>query len=356
MACSLFACLPHRRRRRLHSASPPASIPPFTILDFQPATSTDLQLPSLTTIQPPDNDNSLLSNNMATQGPAGLIARGVLVEGNLDGNLALVDIDQPFNHLDGYEGYSLERIRDSENHCNLIYFFRTAIEASNALLNRTHIIIGRHQYQLASWDGDPNGNHSNNTGTSPSAIGQDRYSSEISPPYKRLKKERPPPKKELTCKICCGELEGPYSTPCRRCKAPWCYQCLIRHFETALKDIERMPAWCCAAVMHFEVAKGVLPTAVLEDYKLKYDERVNTVDPLYCPIPACSTFIPARTFNGDKVVACPICSTAICTECKRRVESEHVCVKEDTRYIIETFQYKLCPKCGTGVMKMYGCE
>jgi hypothetical protein len=131
---------------------------------------------------------------------------------------------------------------------------------------------------------------------------------------------------------------------------------LERDFQVSMTDMDRMPVRCCTTVMHHEVANGILPAAEIEAYKSKFDE-MNTVDPLYCPVPTCSTFIPPRMFNqGDSKVTCPVCDTRICTKCKQRAAQEHTCSENDERqFILKTFDYKTCPKCGTGVVKMYGC-
>jgi hypothetical protein len=176
----------------------------------------------------------------------------------------------------------------------------------------------------------------------------------ISPPPKRQKTE--PSVDKILCKVCFQELDGAYSTPCRRCAGPRCYDCLRKEFQLALKYRDRMPVTCCQAVMHHEVARGVLSDEEIDLYKLRWDES-KTVDPLYCPIPTCSTFIPPRMVKPRKSsVDCPSCGTLICTKCKQLATAQHVCSKDDARLmIVETFHYKLCPKCGTGVMKMFGC-
>ena len=116
-----------------------------------------------------------------------------------------------------------------------------------------------------------------------------------------------------------------------------------------------MPARCCYTVMHHGVAGGALSPVELDLYKLRYDEQ-STPNPLYCPIATCSTFIPPRLIDSGKTtVECTICTTCICIKCRGTVNDEHACGSEDTAITkIKALNYKTCPKCGTGVMKMYG--
>ncbi|KAJ9607389.1 hypothetical protein H2200_008462 [Cladophialophora chaetospira] len=290
---------------------------------------------------------------MATQGSPNLVVREVL----LDINRPFADIDHLFYNTEGYVG--IRFITLAATHDNgapshdLVYTFRTTADAMAALLNHPSVNIGGATYFPQPYYGDF-GESQTNLGVV--ASDQPVLDLDISPPLKRRKKEAPVETK-LTCKICYNELEGPYSTPCRRCKNAICYECLSSQFRTAVKDIDRMPATCCGAVMHHDVAKGVLPAAELENYKQKYDERINAQDPLYCPVPTCSTFIPPRMFkHNDSKIACHVCGTVVCTKCKQHAQDAHECAKEDQRkFILETFHYKLCPRCGTGVMRMHGC-
>ncbi|EXJ89394.1 hypothetical protein A1O3_02461 [Capronia epimyces CBS 606.96] len=171
------------------------------------------------------------------------------------------------------------------------------------------------------------------------------------------------PDYSMVCPICDNVIEGPYSTPCIQCARPYCYDCVRTCFRTALHDINSMPAKCCRAILHHEVARGILPDGEFETYKMKLDE-LGTINPLYCPVPTCSTFISPRMFDVDAAkVSCPTCSTVICTKCKQSLaatpttpDGDHVCAKDLSRQaILDTFGYKTCPKCGTGIMKMFGC-
>lgn len=288
---------------------------------------------------------------MAGQGSADLVAQDVVPAPNHD----MADLGHVFRHTEGFTGWSVQKYlvdaEDDRVRYDFIYSFRTASDAMAALHDRPTLVFDGIEYRLSN--AELLGSSTDLALIVPSGAGE---SSDISPPRKRVKREQPAEKK-ITCKICFSDLGESYSTPCRRCKGPTCYDCLAIHFRTAIKDFDRMPVKCCGSVMHHDVAKGVLQAAELEDYKLKYDERMNCVDPLYCPIPTCSTFIPPRMFKQNSTkVSCHVCNTTVCTECKQQAEEDHSCAQGDpVKLIVDKFHYKRCPRCKTGVMRMHGC-
>ena len=353
-SCSLLSrLLNHGPLRRFYVT--PRSVPetsPTSNLNSHPQSNA-------TAVIDDSINNLLLLNIMAGQGSPMLKVLNVV----LDPITSFAEIDQVFYNYEGYLGLTSNRQStqdDGKILYDFVYTFRTAADASDALSDHATLSIGGNTYPLASdGDGASEDSQPNLIQFVPTNfIPRPRREAPLSPPRKRIKREKPIVEKKITCKICFSELEGVYSTPCRRCKVPTCYDCLSNHFRSATKDIERMPVTCCGSVIHHDVAKGILPAIELEEYKQKYDERMNTTDPLYCPIPTCSAFIPARTFKNitNSRVACHTCDTVICTKCKEQAIDDHTCAKDDPRKIIlETFHYKLCPKCGTGVMKMFGC-
>lgn len=119
-----------------------------------------------------------------------------------------------------------------------------------------------------------------------------------------------------------------------------------------------MPARCHNRVMHHNVAKGILSEEELANYKLKYEEFC-TPKPFYCPIPTCSTFLPPRKVKAPKhssEIDCPACATKICAKCRQIAHDGRPCTPDIIVSKIKSLKYKLCPKCGTGVLKMYGCD
>lgn len=177
--------------------------------------------------------------------------------------------------------------------------------------------------------------------------------SETSPPRKKAKiaSEREP-----KCRICYTEIDGPYVKPCRFCKKPQCFDCIKNEWLAALSDHERMPVRCCSRIVYHNVAEGILPPAELAMYKSKYDES-STQNPFYCPVPTCSVFIPPRILEITRgKVTCYLCATDSCFKCRQIANEDHECPTSDTKAeILKSFNYKLCPKCGTGLMRMFGC-
>ncbi|KAK5223837.1 hypothetical protein LTR99_007860 [Exophiala xenobiotica] len=281
---------------------------------------------------------------MAGQGPTSLAIEGVLFHPTT----SLGDIERQFAGAEGYLGAKISHTH-LDNAARIlqdfVFEFSTASDAAKALQAQPNVTVNTRTYPVVPHGGD--------FGDPQYHVG-DIERAPILRSKKRAKKDETSGK--LQCKICFTDLEGAYSVPCRRCKAPRCHDCLERDFKVSMTDMDRMPVKCCTTVMHHEVAKGILPPAEIEAYKSKFDE-MNTIDPLYCPVPTCSTFIPPRMFTqGDSKVTCPVCDTRICTKCKQLAAQEHTCSENDERhFILKTFDYKTCPKCGTGVAKMFGC-
>ena len=176
------------------------------------------------------------------------------------------------------------------------------------------------------------------------------------PPRKKAKLVDNAPK--LHCRICYSELtdEEFWIVPCRTCKKPTCFECVKGQWLAALSDHERMPVRCCQKVVYHDAAKDILPSAELAIYKLRSDEA-STPNPFYCPVPTCSTFIPPRLLKPVRgKITCHICATTSCVKCRQPASDEHKCLNVDEKTaILKSFNYKLCPKCGTGIMRMYGC-
>ena len=182
------------------------------------------------------------------------------------------------------------------------------------------------------------------------------------PPRKKQKTKKPDDC--LTCRICHSPVGDAYLKPCRRCKQPTCYNCIKGLFAAAMSDHERMPVRCCGHVTYHNVLKDLVPQAEVDRYAKRYDEA-STSNPFYCPVPTCSAFIPPRVLKIQMQhgrITCESCKTTSCVGCKQVAESDHKCgpqddggLQDDRDIILKSFQYKICPKCGTGVMRMFGC-
>ena len=192
----------------------------------------------------------------------------------------------------------------------------------------------------------------------------------------------PPPEPEVTCIICCEP--GVFSKDnkpikaCRPCGSTYCAPCLKDMFVAASKDISRMPPRCCIQIPLYH-ARPHLTEAEATEFKSKYEEW-STQNPLYCPVPTCSAFIPDRlipqtlslkgkqridSMVGTPTLAefpCPTCNADICTKCRQRAHPGSMCgslefgVDEETAKLLKSWGYKRCPKCSNGVKRMFGCN
>ncbi|KAI2482021.1 hypothetical protein Ptr902_06402 [Pyrenophora tritici-repentis] len=165
--------------------------------------------------------------------------------------------------------------------------------------------------------------------------------------------------------------------PCRVCEHVYCASCIKHMFTEACKDTTRMPPKCCNQIpIHY--AKPLLSKDELDEFRIKYDEW-QTPNPLYCPIPTCSTYIPNRLLPGpattggkrpdsgvgtpiSKAFACPECKASICLDCRQVTHPNSMCtvsefgVDAETTELLKSWGYKKCPKCGHGLKRMYGCN
>ncbi|KIW15198.1 hypothetical protein PV08_05243 [Exophiala spinifera] len=251
---------------------------------------------------------------MAGQTPSSLIIEDVL----FDPTTSLGDVERQFAGAEGYIGAKISHTRLNRTARivqNFVFEFSTAADAARALRSRITITVGDRAYTV-----QPHGG--------------------------------------FTCSICMAPFEDhARAVPCRRCKLLRCHDCVRRDFKAAMEDMERMPLRCCNTVIHHETAREILPTVELEAYKSRFDE-LSTINPLYCPVPTCSTFLPPRIFDekGSKAT-CPTCDARVCTNCKQLANDGHACYGDEKRnFILDTFSYKTCPKCGMGVARMFGCS
>ncbi|KEF58487.1 uncharacterized protein A1O9_06413 [Exophiala aquamarina CBS 119918] len=378
MACSFLTRLFHRRRSTASTAStatPAAANPAASsaatssllinlgirslrplsplLVPTVPTLPTDFTSDTVTALAGPFDD----SQQMAQPGFASLI----ISNPGLLPHLTLADVTRAFQDLEGYVDITTDTENVGEDLCirQCIISFRNSSEAARALAAHPELITNGQTFSVNPFSH----NNMDSAGIDNPADDESEQPQQLvgsqpdarRRPRKRLRKDPPKPPKPQ-CKVCYVELDGPYSTPCRKCNSPRCYDCLKTEFKVALTDLERMPVTCCAMVVHHDVANKILSMEEIDTYKLKFDEN-NTPNPLYCPVPRCSTFLPPRLIaKGATKVICPTCLAMVCTICKEQAGKNHACGKGGQREIIlDKFHYKICPKCGTGVMKMYGC-
>ncbi|KAH3932184.1 hypothetical protein HBI70_159430 [Parastagonospora nodorum] len=184
------------------------------------------------------------------------------------------------------------------------------------------------------------------------------------------------------CLICCTDIpkDGNKDSlrPCRSCSHIYCADCVKNMFIDACKDSTRMPPRCCVPI-NLQYAKPYLTKEEVAHFRAKYEEWC-TADPIYCPMPTCSAFIPDRLLpehvrtNKKRRVdsgvgtptpesfACPTCEAGICTGCRHQAHPDSICnlnefgLDADTAELLKKWGYKKCPKCGHGVKRMFGCN
>ncbi|KAF8864949.1 hypothetical protein BDZ45DRAFT_469346 [Acephala macrosclerotiorum] len=176
----------------------------------------------------------------------------------------------------------------------------------------------------------------------------------------------PAPKLELTCILCCEKSdEDLIPHRCPKCPTHiYCGGCLKDWFLDACRNESKMPPKCCH-VIPISAAANLLTTEQIELYKAKFEEW-STPDRLYCPVPTCSTFISPRLYvkpavmvkKTEERVSCPKCRTSVCTKCRNLAHISD-CPETDLDPVLEEqlkrWKIKRCPKCRTGVRRMYGC-
>lgn len=230
----------------------------------------------------------------------------------------------------------------------------------------------------------------------------DRSTGNSAPPlrYKRMK-----PCLICTESFCIDDEVDHFPHKCTNCSSSnICGSCLKDWFIDACRNESKMPPKCCQ-IIPFSTVSTLLSAAQIELYKAKFEEW-NTPDRLYCPVPTCSTFIPPRLYSEPpnpittkfgrwpvpnhrdlkrdlpaiqtppfpfpkvahdstaapleikRDVRCPKCDTKICTTCRSYLHTGG-CPPSDLDPELEIhlkrWKIKRCPKCRTGVRKVFGC-
>ncbi|KAH9218863.1 hypothetical protein DL95DRAFT_385094 [Leptodontidium sp. 2 PMI_412] len=200
----------------------------------------------------------------------------------------------------------------------------------------------------------------------------------------------PPPLK--TCSLCLEPQDDKASNfpfSCPQCNAShYCATCLKGWFIDACKNESKMPPTCCGAIPLSSVKKS-MTTEQMGLYKAKFEEWM-TPDKIYCPVKTCSAFIPPRLFQkprkvtpvqagipaaspGDSIVTnsqappaaevkinatCPKCAVQVCTKC-RSLAHDGACMDDldpELAEQLKKWKVKRCPRCRTGIRKVYGCS
>lgn len=101
-----------------------------------------------------------------------------------------------------------------------------------------------------------------------------------------------------------------------RCSDKYCYTCLEKMFETAMKDETMYPPSCCGTNISIKLVRGHLSKSLLWKFRMKQPE-LSTSKKLYCHVPRCSAFIaPHSVHNGQAI--CQKCRSVTCTKCRNK--------------------------------------
>lgn len=327
MACDLLTRLFRRGRRQLPNSSSQAPAPPVPTLE---KSSNQLSLSEL--IDQDDADFFFLGC-LSEQGSYSLTITDIPSTTNT------TDLNLLLTSLPGFTALKWNEKKTGTQ--DVIIDFATAAEAAMALATHPTFDLGsgiRRALQYADIEASEPSRKKMKTA-------QDVY-----------------PEMLPRCMICCTELDGPYVKPCFYCKWIWCYDCVKSDFKAVLEAPERFPARCCGRVKHYDTARGIVPTSDYTKYRSRFEE-FSTVKPLYCANPACSAFLPLRISKPDDKgrVLCPNCQATTCCECRTLVDDldkdNHKCAgSQEATDILVRFGYKRCPRCNTGVARMFGCS
>lgn len=329
MACNLLSRLFRRRAKK-----PTASLPHPSSSALLPAHSD--KVPLECSVQQhssnPGRDEFSFLGYLCQQGSYTLIIHNVPSTTETSHLRAL-------RNLPGFVGFE---ITDAESSIatNILVHFSTAAEAASAMASQPVVafdggITRRLRFDEKSQD----------------------------PCQKRAKRKKTPPSiLPPQCLACDEEIQGRQVKACFYCDSRWCCDCLRTNILTALNYPELFPPKCCDKILHFDVAKDILPAADYDKYKARFEEFCTT-KPVYCANLECATFLPPRvsrpTNRGH--VYCPSCHNTTCSKCKELVEIaaefNHICTTADEMVaMMKQYGYKRCPRCDMGVAKMHGCS
>lgn len=299
-----------------------------------PAASNEakLSVPTIRLILSDKKDENVLHLGCLATGQGS----NTLVFENIPAQHSANELESAVTHLSGFSDCKICPIDDK---VDLVVNFITTEDATMALATRPTIDLGN--------------------GVQSTARFADLEDDALEPARKKIKFESSDPPLP-TCSICSCEIDGNIAKPCFFCKKEWCDECLAKQFSVALSDPERFPAMCCGKVLHFDVARGVLPLTDYTKYKERFEQH-NTTKPVYCAKLSCSTFLPPRLTkpNAQGQVNCTECQNTTCVSCRVLVDPQvkHQCVLADeATAMLVKFGYKSCPRCGSGIAKMYGCS
>ncbi|KIJ59182.1 hypothetical protein HYDPIDRAFT_101186 [Hydnomerulius pinastri MD-312] len=164
----------------------------------------------------------------------------------------------------------------------------------------------------------------------------------------------------IECVVCADAFEDAdcLHAPCLHY---FCRQCLMNMAEAANRDESLLPLQCCHKQLPTETFLQFLPESVRAAFYAKSAEA-STPPPqrLYCPNKKCSIFLGKSSGEGSlHDIACPECSTAVCSGCKTRAHPREDCKENElaieARALATAKGWQTCPGCKAIVELKDGC-
>ncbi|KAK1974310.1 IBR finger domain-containing protein [Colletotrichum cereale] len=142
------------------------------------------------------------------------------------------------------------------------------------------------------------------------------------------------------------------------CSHEYCRDCLLKLFETSLKDESLFPPRCCGQPIHVNDYRRFLPSTLVREFQAKAVE-LSTPNRTYCHKPTCSTFIP-KEFTKDDIAVCQRCKYRTCAMCKGAEHKDQDCAQDsltqDVLQIAAANGWQRCFSCRSIVELEHGCN
>ncbi|XP_075712670.1 E3 ubiquitin-protein ligase RNF14-like isoform X3 [Rhinoderma darwinii] len=203
--------------------------------------------------------------------------------------------------------------------------------------------------------------------------------------------------KPFLCNICFMEKLGGECTHFKDCQHVYCNNCLTDYFEIQIKDGQVHALNCpepkCTSVATPAQVKDLVGEQLFSRYdRLLLQSSLDLMaDVVYCPRPSCQT--PVMQEPGGTMAICSVCQYAFCILCKMTFHGVSPCKVTSEKLISLRGEYlaadeagkkflekrygkriiqkaveemesmdwleqnsKCCPRCGTHIQKIDGCN
>ncbi|KAN0076770.1 hypothetical protein V8E55_010625 [Tylopilus felleus] len=163
----------------------------------------------------------------------------------------------------------------------------------------------------------------------------------------------------VECVVCCDSFE---SIACVNgpCGHFICRQCVITMAEVATKNEDMLPLQCCQQQLPVDTFLSFLHGPQLVKFSSRLAEAATPPKlRVYCPNKECLIFIGRSPASTPCVMACPGCSTEVCSGCKNCAHPKESCDDfegRDVRALAKKNGWMTCPKCKMIVERSGGCN